>query len=73
MLSGILMVFHIEKLFNWCYKKAQSAVMHVRPEFFSTSQSICLAPKEKIYKVLKLTTLILQAINIVLQIVLLAI
>lgn len=33
-LSGILMVFHIEKLFDWYYKKAQSAAMHARPEFF---------------------------------------
>lgn len=72
-ISGILMVFHIEKLFNWYYKKAQSAAMHARPEFFSTSPSICLTPKEKAYKTLKLTTLILQAINIVLQIVLLII
>lgn len=72
-LNGILMIFHIEKLFNWFYKKAQSAALHNSPEFFSTSPSICLAPKEKVYKTLKLTTLILQGINIVLQIVLLVI
>ena len=72
-LNGILMIFHIEKLFNWYYKKAQLAALHSRPEFFSTSPSICLAPKGKAYKTLKLTTLILQGINIVLQIVLLVI
>ena len=70
-LSGILIVFHIEKLFNWYYKKAQSAAMHSRPEFFSTS--LFLLKKEKVYKRLKLATLILQGINIVLQIVLLII
>lgn len=70
-LSGILMVFHIEKSFNWYYKKAQSAAMHARPEFFSTS--LFLLKKEKAYKRLNLTTLILQGINIVLQIVLLVI
>ena len=72
-LNGILMIFHIEKLFNWYYKKSELAALHNRPEFFSTSPSICLAPKEKAYKTLKLTTLILQGINIVLQIVLLLI
>ena len=72
-LNGILMIFHIEKLFNWYYKKAQLAALHSSPEFFSTSPSICLAPKGKAYKTLKLTTLILQGINIVLQIVLLVI
>ena len=71
--SLICIVFHIEKLFNWFYKKAQSAALQNSPEFFSTSPSICLAPKEKVYKTLKLTTLILQALNIVLQIVLLVI
>ena len=70
-LSGILMVFHIEKSFNWFYKKAQSAAMHAIPEFFSTS--LFLLKKEKAYKRLNLTTLILQGINIVLQIVLLVI
>ena len=70
-LSGILMVFHIEKLFDWYYKKAQSAAMHAIPEFFSTS--LFLLKKEKAYKRLNLTTLILQGINIVLQIVLLVI
>lgn len=69
--NGILMVFHIEKLFNWYYKKAQSAAMHARPEFFSTS--LFLLKKEKVYKRLKLATLILQGINIVLQTVLLII
>lgn len=70
-LNGILMIFHIEKLFNWYYKKAQLAALHNRPEFFSTSSSIHLAPKEKVYKILKFTTFILQGINIVLQTVLL--
>lgn len=70
-LSGILMVFHIEKSFNWFYKKAQSAAMHAIPEFFSTS--LFLLKKEKAYKRLNLITLILQGINIVLQIVLLVI
>lgn len=70
-LSSILMVFHIEKSFNWFYKKAQSAAMHAIPEFFSTS--LFLLKKEKVYKRLNLTTLILQGINIVLQIVLLVI
>lgn len=68
-LSGILMVFHIEKLFDWYYKKAQSAAMHTRSEFFSTS--FFLLRKEKAYRSLKLATLILIGINIVLQIVLL--
>ena len=66
-LSGILMIFHIKKLFNWYYKKTESAAQHARPEFFSTSPSICLAPKEKAYKSLKVATLILQGINIFLQ------
>lgn len=70
-LSGILMIFHIEKSFNWFYKKAQSAAMHAIPEFFSTS--LFLLKKEKAYKRLNLITLILQGINIVLQIVLLVI
>lgn len=70
-LSGILMVFHIEKSFDWYYKKAQSAAMYARPEFFSTS--LFLLKKEKAYKRLNLTTLILQGINIVLQTVLLVI
>ena len=65
--NGILMIFHIAKLFNWYYKKTESAALHYRPEFFSTSSSIYLAPKEKAYKTLKVTTLILQGINIVLQ------
>lgn len=73
LLSGTCMVFHIKKLFNWYYKKSGLATLHSRPEFFETSPSICLAPKEKAYKTLKLTTLILQGINIVLQIVLLLI
>lgn len=51
-LSGILMVFHIEKSFNWFYKKAQSAAMHAIPEFFSTS--LFLLKKEKAYKRLNL-------------------
>ena len=72
-LNGTLMIFHIEKLFNWYYKKSELAALHNRPEFFSTSPSIGLAAKEKAYKTLKLITLILQAINIVLQIVLLII
>ena len=70
-LSGILMVFHIDKLFNWYYKKAQSAEKHAMPEFFSTS--LFLLKKEKAYKRLRLVTLFLQGINIVLQIVLLII
>ena len=71
--NGILMIFHIEKLFNWYYKKSELAALHNRSEFFSTSPSICLASKGKVYKILKKTTLILQGINIVLQIVLLVI
>ena len=72
-LNGILMIFHIAKLFNWYYKKTELAALHYRPEFFSTSSSIYLAPKGKAYKILKVTTLILQGINIVLQTVLLII
>ena len=72
-LSGILMVFHIEKLFNWYYKKSELAALHNRPEFFSTSSSIHLAPKGKAYKILKFTTFILQVIDIVLLTVLLVI
>ena len=68
-LYGVLMIFHIEKLFNWYYKKAQLAALHNRPEFFSTS--LFLLKKEKAYKRLMLTTLVLQGINIVLQTVLL--
>lgn len=71
-LNGILMIFHIEKLFNWYYKKSELAALHNRPEFFSTS-SIHLAPKGKVYKILKFTTFILQVIDIVLQTVLLVI
>lgn len=70
--NGILMIFHIKKLFNWYYKKSELAALHNRTEFFSTS-SIHLAPKEKVYKSLKFTTFILQVIDIVLQIVLLLI
>ena len=72
-LSGVCMFFHIEKLFNWCYKKLEFVALHNRTEFFSTSPSICLAAKEKAYKSLKVATLILQGINIVLLIVLLVI
>ena len=72
-LNGILMIFHIEKLFNWYYKKSELAALHNRPEFFSTSSSIHLAPKEKVYKILKFTTFVLQVIDIVLLTVLLVI
>ena len=71
-LNGILMIFHIAKLFNWCYKKTELAALHYRPEFFSTS-SIHLAPKEKVYKILKFTTFVLQVIDIVLLTILLVI
>jgi len=72
-LNGILMIFHIEKLFNWYYKKSELAALHNRPEFFSTSPSIYIAPKGKVFKILKLTTLILQGATIVLSSVLLII
>lgn len=71
--NGILMIFHIKKLFNWYYKRSELAALHNRPEFFSTSPSINLAPKGKVFKILKLTTLILQVIDIVLLTVLLVI
>lgn len=70
--TGIFMVFHNEKLFNWFHKKSELATLHSIPEFFSTS-TIYVAPKEKAYKTLKLVTLIFQGINIVLQSVLLLI
>ena len=72
MLNGILMIFHIEKLFNWYYKKSELAALHNSLEFFSTS-SIHLARKGKVYKILKFTTFILQVIDIVLLTVLLVI
>ena len=72
-LNGIFMIFHIEKLFNWYYKKSELAALHNSPEFFSTSSSIHLAPKEKAYKTLKFTTFISQVIDIVLLTVLLVI
>ncbi len=68
-LNGVLMIFHVEKLFSWYYKKSELALLHNRPEFFSTS-STCLAPKEKAYKTLKFVTLTLLGINILLQTVL---
>ena len=71
-LNGIFMIFHIEKLFNWYYEKSELAVMHNSPEFFATSD-IQLAPKEKVYKLLKITTFVLQVIDIVLQTILLVI
>ena len=73
MFNGILMIFHIEKLFNWDYKKSELAALHNSPEFFSTSSSIHLARKGKVYKILKSTTFILQVIDIVLLTVLLVI
>ena len=70
-LNGVFMVFHIEKLFNWYYKKMQLAMLTSRPEYFSTTTYFL--NKEKSYIRLKLVTLILQGINILLQIVLMVI
>ena len=68
-LVAMLLIFHIEKLFDWYYKKAESVAMHARPEFFSTS--LFLVRRNVAYKRLKLATLILLGINIILQVILL--
>ena len=68
-LIGVLLIFHIKKIFCWYYKKAQANSIHATPEFFSSS--LFLLSLDKAYKRLKYITLILSGVNIVLQIVLL--
>ena len=72
LLSGIFMLLHIENLFDWFYKKTESSALHASSlEFFSSS--IYLAPKDKVYKGSRITTIVLQIVSIVIEVLLLLI